>query len=95
MARQPFHGLKYNGITYDCGDKIGFLSANVAFALEHDKLGAAFRVALEQVIASHGGHLSWQKSASLADILRLLKSPAPDIEADAGAAVGDWKEISA
>jgi len=59
MQSQAFHGLKYEGTTYDCGDKIGFLSANVAMALEHETLGPAFRTALVDLISSHGGHLSW------------------------------------
>jgi UTP--glucose-1-phosphate uridylyltransferase len=80
MATQPFHGLKYKGVTYDCGDKIGFLSANVAFALEHETLGPAFRLALEQTIATHGGFLRWGASESLTGILDLLKQDksAPD-----------------
>ena len=73
MQNQPFHGLKFNGITYDCGDKIGFLSANVAFALEHETLGPAFRAALEQTIATHGGFLSWGKSPGLTDVLAMLQ----------------------
>jgi UTP--glucose-1-phosphate uridylyltransferase len=73
MASQPFHGLKYVGTTYDCGDKIGFLSANVAFALEHEVLGPAFRISLEQTISSHGGVLHWEQSKSLTDILTMLK----------------------
>ena len=78
MSKQPFHGLKYSGTTYDCGDKVGFLAANVAFALEHDMLAPAFRMALEQVITSHGGHLNWERSSSLSDILTLLKASVPD-----------------
>jgi UTP--glucose-1-phosphate uridylyltransferase len=78
MKSQPFHGLKYDGVTYDCGDKIGFLTANVAFALEHEKLGPAFRNALEQTIASKGGLLRWSSSPSLTDILTLLKQNSPE-----------------
>ncbi len=33
MARQDFHALEYEGVTYDCGDKIGYLRATAAFAL--------------------------------------------------------------
>ncbi|MBI3672389.1 MAG: UTP--glucose-1-phosphate uridylyltransferase [Rhizobiales bacterium] len=55
MARQNFWGIKYQGTTYDCGDKIGFLSANVAFALERPDLGADFRAALKRILDSHGG----------------------------------------
>src|SRR6266403_1175795 len=31
--RQPFYGLEFAGDSYDCGSKIGFLTANVAYAL--------------------------------------------------------------
>ncbi len=55
MARQPFWGVKYRGTTYDCGDKIGFLGANVAFALEREDLGPGFKVALKKIIEEHGG----------------------------------------
>jgi UTP--glucose-1-phosphate uridylyltransferase len=59
MQRQPFHGLKYNGVTYDCGDKIGFLSANVAFALGHGHIKEDFKAALIQLIRAHGGRCSF------------------------------------
>jgi UTP--glucose-1-phosphate uridylyltransferase len=75
MSKQPFHGVKYVGTTYDCGDKVGFLAANVAFALEHDVLAPAFRQALEQVISTHKGHLSWDASSSLSEIVQALKAP--------------------
>lgn len=34
----PFHGLRFEGERFDCGDKVGFLKANVAFALARDDL---------------------------------------------------------
>ncbi len=55
MESQAFHGVKYEGTTYDCGDKIGFLSANVAFALERSDLGPAFKTALKKIIDERGG----------------------------------------
>ncbi|MCB1377236.1 MAG: UTP--glucose-1-phosphate uridylyltransferase GalU [Alphaproteobacteria bacterium] len=55
MASQRFWGLKYNGTTYDCGDKVGFLSANVAFALERPDLNEGFKAALKKILAEHGG----------------------------------------
>ena len=48
MASQPFHALRYEGTTYDCGDPIGLLRANIAFALKHPTLGAAARAALDE-----------------------------------------------
>ncbi|HQR90915.1 MAG: UTP--glucose-1-phosphate uridylyltransferase [Caulobacter sp. 12-67-6] len=50
MATQEFHALEYEGITYDCGDKIGLLRANVALALAHPELGAAARSAIEDLL---------------------------------------------
>jgi UTP--glucose-1-phosphate uridylyltransferase len=52
MQRQDFHALAYDGVTYDCGDKLGLLRANVAFALAHPELGAQAREALEAML--HG-----------------------------------------
>jgi UTP--glucose-1-phosphate uridylyltransferase len=46
LARQSFHALRYDGVTYDCGDPIGLLRANVAYALRHPSLGQTARAAL-------------------------------------------------
>ncbi len=59
MAKQPFYGVKFEGKTYDCGDKVGFLAANVAYGLDRDDLGAAFREELEKIVAANGGNISW------------------------------------
>jgi UTP--glucose-1-phosphate uridylyltransferase len=40
MKIQPFHALEYEGATYDCGDKIGYLRAFVAHALADETLSA-------------------------------------------------------
>ena len=55
MARQPFHGLQYRGTTYDCGDKVGFLAANVALALGRSDIAPGFRAALKKILAENGG----------------------------------------
>jgi len=39
----PFHGLRFAGRRFDCGDKVGFLEANIAFALERPDMGAQLR----------------------------------------------------
>ena len=41
--RQKFHGVKFDGDTYDCGSKLGFLAANIAFALSRNDLAAGLR----------------------------------------------------
>jgi UTP--glucose-1-phosphate uridylyltransferase len=43
IGRMPFHGLRFEGTRYDCGDKAGFVAANVNLALEHPVIGAAVR----------------------------------------------------
>jgi UTP--glucose-1-phosphate uridylyltransferase len=50
MKDQPFFGMKYQGRTYDTGSKIGFLMANVAYALEREELSADFRRELEALL---------------------------------------------
>ncbi|MDO8899827.1 MAG: UTP--glucose-1-phosphate uridylyltransferase [Phenylobacterium sp.] len=50
MKTQPFHALEYDGVTYDCGDKIGLLRANVAFALRHPAFGQAARQAITDLL---------------------------------------------
>ena len=50
MQTRPFHALEYEGVTYDCGDKIGLLRANVAFALARPDLGADARAAVEALL---------------------------------------------
>jgi UTP--glucose-1-phosphate uridylyltransferase len=50
IGRQPFHGLRYEGHRYDCGDKVGFIEANVAFALAHPEMGDKVREALRKII---------------------------------------------
>src|SRR5690606_21410326 len=47
---QPFYGLEFEGRTFDCGSKLGFLSANVAYALERDDLAPAFRAELARLL---------------------------------------------
>jgi UTP--glucose-1-phosphate uridylyltransferase len=38
IGRYPFHGLRFQGKRFDCGDKVGFFEAQVAFALAHKEL---------------------------------------------------------
>jgi UTP--glucose-1-phosphate uridylyltransferase len=39
IGRSPVHGFRFAGTRFDCGDKLGFLEANLAFALRHRELG--------------------------------------------------------
>jgi UTP--glucose-1-phosphate uridylyltransferase len=50
MKSQDFHALEYEGVTYDCGDKIGLLRANVAFALRRPDLADEARAAIKALL---------------------------------------------
>jgi UTP--glucose-1-phosphate uridylyltransferase len=47
---QPFYGYHFQGESFDCGSKIGFLAANVAFALDRDDLGPELRSYLKDAL---------------------------------------------
>jgi UTP--glucose-1-phosphate uridylyltransferase len=49
-ATQPFHGVRFDGKTYDCGSKLGFLSANVAFALANPEIAEPFQAELKKLV---------------------------------------------
>jgi UTP--glucose-1-phosphate uridylyltransferase len=34
----PFHGFRFDGKRYDCGNKLGFIEANIAYALDRDEM---------------------------------------------------------
>lgn len=50
IGHQPFHGLRYEGIRFDCGDKAGFLEAQIAFALARPDLAGAVRDFLKKYV---------------------------------------------
>lgn len=41
--QQDVYSYRFKGTRYDCGSKLGFLKANVEYALRHDNLGEEFR----------------------------------------------------
>ena len=46
----PFRGFRFKGKRYDCGDKLGFLEANLAFGLDREDLRAGVREVLKKYI---------------------------------------------
>ena len=46
----PFYSYKFDGRTYDCGSKVGFLVANVAYALDRKDIAPAFREELKRLL---------------------------------------------
>jgi UTP--glucose-1-phosphate uridylyltransferase len=45
---QAFHGVRFDGKTYDCGSRLGFLAANLAFALDRPDIAPGFREELRK-----------------------------------------------
>jgi UTP--glucose-1-phosphate uridylyltransferase len=43
LKKRPFYAVRFEGTRYDAGDKLGFLTATVEFALKHDELAREFR----------------------------------------------------
>ncbi|MDO8288410.1 MAG: UTP--glucose-1-phosphate uridylyltransferase GalU [Parvibaculum sp.] len=50
LSEQDFFAYKFDGKTYDCGDKIGYLAANVAYALDRPDIGPQFRPVLDDLM---------------------------------------------
>jgi len=51
-ARQAFHGVRFDGKTYDCGSKLGFLTANAAFAFADPQIAGPFRAELKKLVGA-------------------------------------------
>ncbi|MGC8534607.1 MAG: UTP--glucose-1-phosphate uridylyltransferase GalU [Rhizomicrobium sp.] len=48
IGRMPFHGVKTNCARFDCGDKVGFLQANVAVGLTRPDIAPSLRKIIDQ-----------------------------------------------
>lgn len=46
----PFHAVVHTGRRFDCGNKVGFLEANIALALEREDLGSDVEAALRRLL---------------------------------------------
>jgi UTP--glucose-1-phosphate uridylyltransferase len=48
--RQPFFGLEFAGRSFDCGSKVGFLAANIAYALAREDIAPALRAEIKTLL---------------------------------------------
>ena len=48
--KQPFHAVRFDGKIYDCGSKIGFLTANIAYAMARDDLAPSLQDELKKLL---------------------------------------------
>ncbi|MBV1701880.1 MAG: UTP--glucose-1-phosphate uridylyltransferase [Hyphomicrobiales bacterium] len=49
-GKQSFHGARFDGRTFDCGMKLGFLTANIAFALQRPDIEPTLRAELKKML---------------------------------------------
>jgi len=52
--RMPFYGLEFSGTRYDAGDKLGFVMANIAFALNREEFREKLLVLLRRMVEEYG-----------------------------------------
>ena len=50
LKRQPFYALRYDGRAFDCGSKLGFLIANIAYALSRPDLAKAVAAEIKKLL---------------------------------------------
>ncbi|MGI9482794.1 MAG: UTP--glucose-1-phosphate uridylyltransferase GalU [Hyphomicrobiales bacterium] len=50
LDSQPFAALKFQGQTYDCGDKVGYLLANLAYGLDRPEFAASLKQGLRELL---------------------------------------------
>ncbi|HEY0324624.1 MAG TPA: UTP--glucose-1-phosphate uridylyltransferase [Allosphingosinicella sp.] len=43
IGEQPFHGFRFDGERHDCGEKVGFVIANLALSLRREDIGPQLR----------------------------------------------------
>ncbi|MCC6201626.1 MAG: UTP--glucose-1-phosphate uridylyltransferase GalU [Gammaproteobacteria bacterium] len=49
LSQERMLAYRFHGKRFDCGSKLGYLQATVAFAMQHPELGAAFRGYLQSL----------------------------------------------
>lgn len=54
LAEEQVLAYRYDGVRYDCGSKLGYLEATVAFGLRHPEVGEDFRAYLEAMARENG-----------------------------------------
>lgn len=48
IGKQPFNGVEYGGKSYDCGSRLGFIEANIAYGLADEEIGSDVSNLLKQ-----------------------------------------------
>jgi UDP-glucose pyrophosphorylase len=48
IPETPFHGFRFEGIRFDCGNRLGYLEANIAFAMVRDDMKDRVRLIIRK-----------------------------------------------
>ena len=51
LSEEAVYAFSFDGVRYDCGSKLGYLQATVAYGLEHPDTGGPFREHLKEVLS--------------------------------------------
>lgn len=50
LEKSPVYAYSFDGVRYDCGSKLGYLQATVAYGMKHPETGAEFTAHIEQLV---------------------------------------------
>lgn len=50
IGQQPFHGVRFEGKRYDCGNRLGFVEANIAFSLANPDMAPYLKERIKEMI---------------------------------------------
>jgi len=64
LQEEAVYAHRFSGQRFDCGSKLGYLQATVAYALAHPQLGSEFRAHLRRVVAAGDGMSAAQPKRS-------------------------------
>jgi UTP--glucose-1-phosphate uridylyltransferase len=53
IGRQPFHTLRFDGKSYDCGSRLGFIKANLVYGMADPDIGADVKIMIEDFIEEY------------------------------------------
>jgi UTP--glucose-1-phosphate uridylyltransferase len=54
LREESVYAYEFEGQRYDCGSKLGYLKATIAYALKHPEVGSGFRAHLREIDIGHG-----------------------------------------
>ena len=51
LEEEDVYAYEFSGVRYDCGSKLGYLKANVAYALKHPEVGPDLRRYMRSLVS--------------------------------------------